>query len=188
MKTEQTKLLNPLVSMAFLLLGLFMSHNLLAQKSPYIKEYLERLENSKDYLLLVAEKMPEDTYSFKATPDTKSFEEILMHIGWAMDWHCQSLLGDRPARDWKTDTELKPEGKTKTQMLAKIEETFETTIAFIGNFDPSGLEETLDYFGLTRTKRQILMLLADHITHHRGQMLVYLRLNGITPPRYIPFQ
>jgi uncharacterized damage-inducible protein DinB len=25
---------------------------------------------------------------------------------------------------------------------------------------------------------------ADHITHHRGQIVVYLRLNGIKPPQY----
>jgi uncharacterized damage-inducible protein DinB len=24
----------------------------------------------------------------------------------------------------------------------------------------------------------------DHITHHRGQIIVYLRGNGITPPEY----
>nr|WP_262481137.1 DinB family protein [Algibacter pectinivorans] len=46
----------------------------------------------------------------------------------------------------------------------------------------------MDYFGADRTKRQILLLLADHITHHRGQMLVYMRLKGIKPPRYVLYQ
>ena len=40
---------------------------LMAQKNPFIKEYLERLENSKKYTLLVAEKMPESKYNFKST-------------------------------------------------------------------------------------------------------------------------
>ena len=30
-----------------------------------------------------------------------------MHITWAMDWHCQTLLGGRKARDWNTDNTLK---------------------------------------------------------------------------------
>ncbi|WP_255572961.1 DinB family protein [Hanstruepera marina] len=161
---------------------------LLAQDGNFIKDYLERLENSKRYLILVAETMPEDKYTFKATPESMSFAENLMHIGWAMDWHSQSLMGGREARDWNTDTELKVDNKTKTEMIATITETFDKTITFISNFDTKKLEERLDYFGLDRTKRQVLLLLADHITHHRGQMLVYMRLNGLKPPRYVLYQ
>lgn len=36
-----------------------------------------------------------------------------MHIGWAMDWHSQSLMGRREARDWNADTELKVDHKSK---------------------------------------------------------------------------
>ncbi|MGA9270938.1 MAG: DinB family protein [Lutimonas sp.] len=129
---------------------------MLAQEEVFIKQYLERFENSREYLLLVAETMPEDKYGFKATPESMTFAENLMHIGWAMDWHSESLMGGRDARDWNTDT--------------------------------SQLDDELDYFGLKRTKRQVLLLLADHITHHRGQMLVYMRLNGLKPPRYVLFQ
>jgi uncharacterized damage-inducible protein DinB len=159
-----------------------------AQENDFIKEYLERLEKSKDYLILVAEIMPEDKYEFKATPESMSFAENLMHIAWAMDWHSQSLMGGREARDWDTDTELKVKRKSKKEMVSKVTETFDKTIEFISNFDQSRLQERLDYFGADRTKRQILLLLADHITHHRGQMLVYLRLNGLTPPRYVLYQ
>ncbi len=158
------------------------------QDNIFIKEYLERLEKSKEYLILVAETMPEDKYEFKATSESMSFVENLMHIGWAMDWHSQSLMGEREARDWDTDTELKVDKKTKKEMIDKINETFDKTIEFISNFDPNRLNERLNYFGANRTKRQILLLLTDHITHHRGQMLVYMRLNGLKPPRYVLYQ
>ena len=175
----------------FLTLTMFcssFSSPLFAQENDFIKEYLERLENSKKYLILVAETMPEDKYDFKATQESMSFAENLMHIAWAMDWHSQSLMGGREARDWNTDTELKVDDKSKKEMIAKVDETFEKTIEFISNFDIKKLEERLDYFGSDRTKRQILLLLADHITHHRGQMLVYMRLNGLVPPRYVLYQ
>ncbi len=154
----------------------------------FIKEYLERLETSKEYLILVAEMMPEEQFGYKATPESMSFEEHLMHITWAMDWHSQSLMGEREARDWNTDNELKVHNKSKKEMIAKVNETFDKTIDFITNFDINRLEERLDYFGADRSKRQILLLLSDHITHHRGQMLVYLRLNGLKPPRYVLYQ
>ena len=160
----------------------------MAQEDVFIKEYLERLETSRNYLVLVACSMPEEHYSFKATPESMSFEEHLMHIAWAMDWHSQSLMDGRKARDWNTDMELQVDQKSKEEMIAKINETFDTTIAFITGFELDRLEERLDYFGANRTKRQILLLLSDHITHHRAQMLVYLRLKGVKPPRYVLFQ
>ncbi len=162
--------------------------NLTAQKNPFIKEYLERLENSRKYTLLVAKKMPKEKYNFKASEGSLSFAQNLLHIGYAMDWHSQSLLGDRKARTWQTDTVFKVANKSKKQMITLIDETFNEAIKLISKFEIKKLDERLDYFGLSRTKRQILMLLADHITHHRGQMLVYLRLNDIVPPRYVLFQ
>lgn len=161
---------------------------MIAQENDYIKEYLERLETSREYLILVAESMPEEKYNFKATEESMTFAENLMHISWAMDWHSQTLMGGREARDWNTDTELKVDQKSKKEMIATIDKTFDKTTEFISNFNIEKLGERLDYFGANRTKRQILMLLADHITHHRGQMLVYMRLNGIVPPRYVLFQ
>jgi len=161
---------------------------LIAQQDNFIEDYLERFENSRKYLILVAEMMPEDTYNFKATPETLSFAENLLHIGYAIDWHSQSLLGGRESREWKTDTIYKVANKSKKEMIATIDKTFDETINFIKQFDTTLLNDELDYFGLNRSKRQIFSLLADHITHHRGQMLVYLRLNGIVPPRYVLFQ
>jgi len=161
---------------------------LLAQQNDFVKDYLERLENSRKYLILVAEGMPEDKYAFKASPESMSFAENLMHIAWAMDWHCQTLLGGRKARDWNTDTALKVENKSKREMIAAIDKTFNETIKLMAEFDPIRLNDRLDYLGLDRTKRQIFLLLADHITHHRGQMLVYMRLNGLKPPRYVLYQ
>ncbi len=158
------------------------------QETKFIEDYLERLENSRKYLILVAETMPEDKYNFKATPESLSFAENLLHIGFAMDWHSQSLLGGREPIEWKNDTRYKVANKSKKEMIALINTTFKDSIELIKAFNIKHLNDTLDYFGLQRTKRQILMLLADHITHHRGQMLVYMRLNGLVPPRYVLYQ
>jgi len=161
---------------------------LFAQQDGFIKDYLERLENSRKYLILVAETMPEANYNFKATPESLSFAENLMHIGFAMDWHSQSLLGGRVSRVWKTDTIYKVAKKSKVEMISTINKTFDEAIKLIEKFDTTQFEDELDYFGLNRTKRQIFLLLADHITHHRGQMIVCMRLNGLVPPRYVLFQ
>ncbi len=160
----------------------------LAQQDAFIKDFLERLENSRTYLILVAETMPADKYNFRASPESLTFAENLMHIGYAIDWHSQSLLGGRASRDWNTDTIFKVANKSKAEMIATIDKTFNESIQLISQFEATQLNDELDYFGLKRSKRQIFLLLADHITHHRGQMLVYMRLNGLVPPRYVLFQ
>jgi uncharacterized damage-inducible protein DinB len=165
-----------------------MAPPLWAQQNDFISEYLERLEQSRKYLLMVAETMPEELYDFKASPESLSFAENLLHIGYALDWHSQSLLGGRESRDWNTDLVYKVSRKSKAEMIAVVDETFDAAIALIQKFEPEDLTDHLDYFGLDRSKRQIFLLLTDHITHHRGQMLVYMRLNGLTPPRYVLFQ
>ncbi|WP_299335055.1 DinB family protein [uncultured Psychroserpens sp.] len=174
--------------LATIILCTSVSSPLCAQEDNFIKDYLERLENSRKYLILVAEMMPEDKYNFKASPESLSFAENLMHIGYAIDWHSQSLLGDRESRNWNTDTIFKVANKSKEDMISTINKTFDETVKSIEKFDTNTFNDKLDYFGLVRTKRQIFMLLADHITHHRGQMLVYMRLNGLIPPRYVLFQ
>jgi len=159
-----------------------------AQQDQFIDDYLERLENSQKYLIQVAETMPEDKYDFKATPEEMSFAENLLHIGFAMNWHGQSLIGGRETLDWNTDTQYKTANRSKAEMIKIVNETFNRTIKTIKEVDPLKLDDELEYFGLTRSKRQIFLMLTDHITHHRGQMLVYLRLNGFVPPRYVLFQ
>lgn len=161
---------------------------LFSQQNEFISDYLERLEQSRKYLLVVAEAMPGELYDFKAAPESLSFAENLLHIGYALDWHSQSLLGGRESRDWNTDLVYKVGGKSKAEMIAVVDGTFDAAIALIQKFNPGDLKDHLDYFGLDRSKRQIFLLLTDHITHHRGQMLVYMRLNGLTPPRYVLFQ
>ena len=176
-----------LVLKVMLLLG--MASSLLnAQQNDFIKDYLERLENSRKYLILVAKEMPEENYSFKASPESLTFAEHLMHIGYALDWHSQSLLGGRDSRDWDTDTVYKVGNRSKKEMISTIDETFDAAIELIKRFDTAKLDDELGYFGLNRSKRQIFLLLADHITHHRSQMLVYIRMNGGVPPRYVLFQ
>ncbi len=178
---------NMLILAAILILSSVTSP-ILAQDDVFIKDYLERLENSRRYLILLAENMPEDKYDFKATPESKTFAENLMHIGYALDWHSQSLLGGRDSRDWRTDTTFVAADKSKKEMIARIDKTFDEAIKLMVTFDTMQFDDRLDYLGLNRTKRQIFLLLADHISHHRGQMIVYMRLNGLTPPRYVLYQ
>ncbi len=114
--------------LSVLFLACSLTTPLQAQQTNFTTQYLERLANSKTYLLLIAEQMPEEHYGNRATPESKSFAENLMHIGWAMDWHSQTLLGGIPTRDWQTNMELRFGTKAKAKMMTAISNTFGATI------------------------------------------------------------
>ncbi|MBL0005643.1 MAG: hypothetical protein IPP25_00245 [Saprospiraceae bacterium] len=47
------------------------------------------------------------------------------------------------------------------------------------------LNEKVEFIAGTMTRRRILLLMTDHLTHHRGQLVVYLRMKNVEPPKYV---
>ncbi|WP_298517213.1 DinB family protein [uncultured Kordia sp.] len=160
-----------------LLLTLFASFIAKAQDTP-ITAFLEKWENSKNYLVEMAEAMPEDKYSFKPTERQKTFQEQLLHIKQNMDW-LSSTYFSKEEKDAK-----KVSYTTKAAVIKAITEAFDNTAAIIKKASPEELKEVVKFFAGPKTKLQILNLLQDHVTHHRGQLIVYLNLNDVKPPRY----
>ncbi len=152
---------------------------ILAQKSTPKEAFLEKWQNSKTYLLAIAEAMPEEAYDFKPTERQMSFKEQLMHIKGNMDWLSNTYFTSTPYERKKA---AMPE--TKEEMIALMQEAFDAAYRIVENTQEASLEKTVDFFAGPKSKLQILNLLQDHVTHHRGQLIVYLNLNDIDPPRY----
>ena len=145
----------------------------------YLAECQQKLKNSAEYTLEVAELMPEEKYDFKPVPEEMSFKEQLLHITGNLNWLTSDYLGGK-----KLDKDLKKKDYTKAEVLAIVKEGYALAAEALTNFKPEQLEEPVKFFAGPMTKRQILTLMNDHQTHHRGQILVYLRLNGVKPPSY----
>ncbi|MCC5937037.1 MAG: DinB family protein [Lunatimonas sp.] len=157
-----------------------------AQSDPFLSEFLERWEGSKQYMLAIASEMPEELYGFRPTSEEMSFAEQLMHIAVTIEWHIFSRF-DRQNTPYRVQ-EYRAEGLSKQEIINVLEKEMDKAAAHIAQFDPSRLIEHNQYGELRRTSRQFLLLAADHIAHHRGQLVVYLRMNGIKPPNYILYQ
>ncbi|EDP97057.1 DinB family protein [Kordia algicida OT-1] len=149
-----------------------------AQDTP-ISAFLEKWENSKNYLVEIAEAMPEDKYNYKPTERQKTFRDQLLHIKGNMDWLSTTYF----SKEKKKDAE-KPSYTTKAEVIAAIKEAFDNTSTIIKKASPEELKEIVEFFAGPKTKLQILNLLQDHVTHHRGQLIVYLNLNDVKPPKY----
>ena len=161
-----------------LLIVVMTSNQINAQKD-VLSAFQKKWENSRNYLIELAETMPEDKFDFKPTERQMSFQEQLLHIRKNMVWISESYFADESQP--KSD-KIGP--KSKAEFLTELRKAFDNVSKIIESVSPDHLSDEVEFFNGPKTKLQMLNLLQDHVTHHRGQLVVYLNLNDLTPPRY----
>ncbi|MFY8188307.1 MAG: DinB family protein [Flavobacterium sp.] len=145
-----------------------------------IPTFLEKWQNSKTYLIEIAKAMPEDQYNYKPTEREMTFAQQLLHIKGNMDWLSTTYFTDE-----KFDKKKDENTYSKSEIIAMLEKSFDKVYEMIKSINPENLNEKVDFFAGPKSKLQILNLLQDHVSHHRGQLIVYLNLNEIKPPKYV---
>jgi uncharacterized damage-inducible protein DinB len=161
---------------------LLFSLNARAQKtdSLFLAASITKLQHAKEYTLKVARLMPGEKYGFKPTPEEMSFGEQLLHLSSNMGRLGSSYLGGGTNPVSKTDMKL----LQKDEIINVLNKSYDFALDVLKQFDATHLPDTVAFFAGPLNKLQIINLLNDHQTHHRAQVIVYLRLNGIKPPDY----
>ena len=130
-------------------------------------QLLKTLQNSKNYTLAVAEAMPEKSYTFKPIETVWNFNELIGHVEYGIKWWEENYVKGNQT-DWSPPV-VKSNKQQAMDRLVKAYDGLEKTIS-VGNLS----EQAIHGFYTT----------LDHITHHRGQAVTYLRCQGVTPPDY----
>lgn len=152
-----------------------------AQNQSVKTAFLEKWRNSEGYLLEMAALVPEESYAFKPTDQQMSFGEQLIHITQNMQWLSTTYFLNQ---EYKRSIN-KADSMTKSEILILLKSSFEATYKAVEQSEEQELTQKVSFFAGEKTKIQILNLLQDHVTHHRGQLVVYLNLLQIKPPRYV---
>lgn len=152
--------------------------SMIAQSS-FLEDYKLKWRNAAEYTLEFAQVMPEDYYGYTPTKVEMTYREQLKHIAGNMVWLCSSYLEGE-----KTTIDPTKTGNSKKEISAMLEKAFGYATQTVSSLTEQDLDVTVDFFAGKMTRRRILLLLTDHVTHHRGQLVVYLRLNNIKPPDY----
>lgn len=154
-----------------------------AQKtdSLFMATAVSKLKHAREYTLQVADLMPADKYGYKPTPEEMAFGEQLLHLASNLGWLSSSYLqkGSNPVS--KEDARL----TEKTAIRGVLEKSYDYAIDAFARFNAGDLGASVKFFAGPMTNMQIINLINDHQTHHRGQLMVYLRLNGLAPPKYV---
>ena len=130
----------------------------------------------KTNFIKAAEKMPEDQYDFKPTPQMESFKERITHIAVLSMGPCSALTGSPKAIDAKTL-------KTKADVVSALKDSFAACDAFIDHMtDADAVTMVSAGRGNPRPKLGMAFGLVAHDIEVYGYICVYLRLKEIVPP------
>jgi hypothetical protein len=146
--------------------------------NPLIAESRATYNGLKNNFIKAAEKMPEDAYSFKPTPEVQSFGERVAHIANQIAT-CSALTGERKPSQ--------AAGKTaKADIVAALKASFDACDAAWDSMNDKTAMETVAGRGGQTSKLGILIRNTNHDSELYGYISVYMRLKGVVPPSSEP--
>ncbi|MGD1074443.1 MAG: DinB family protein [Bryobacteraceae bacterium] len=120
--------------------------------------------------------MPEDKIDFRPSPDVFTFAEQFIHIGNTNHRFSTAL---NPANQ-PPDAPTGPQ--TKTALREYVLAGYDAILNGLKSLDPATLDEEVQFHKWTMSRRVILMKALEHHAHHRGQTVIYFRIQGLKPP------
>ena len=148
-----------------------------------IESHLVKLRNAKAYTLSIAEKLDADKFDFKPVKEEMSFKEQLVHIGENIYWLSSTYIKEE-SNPIKTNKNRASE-MNKEQVVEFVSSAYDYALKAMSELDEKTFSKEFNWSGGKMNKLQFLNLIQDHQAHHVGQLIVYLRLNSIAPPKYI---
>ena len=130
--------------------------------------------NMQDKIMKSAEAMPESKYSYRPTKDVRSFAEILNHVADISYILCSNAKGEAPPATATAED-------SKTEIMARLKGAFEYCDGVYSGFTDAHLNDPADFFGFKTNKMFILTQVGNHDALHYGNLVTYLRLNGLEP-------
>jgi uncharacterized damage-inducible protein DinB len=145
--------------------------------------YLNTLESE---FVSAAKAMPADKYNFSPASlnisgakydGVRTFAEEVKHVTQANYYFYGAVGGMKPDVDVRAIGSL----KSKDEIVSALEASFVFAHKALGNLTPATAGDPLDIDGL-KSKGTVAAFAVAHGFDHYGQMVEYLRMNGIVPP------
>jgi len=133
----------------------------------------------------VAEAMPENKYSFVPTngkfEDARSFGEQVKHVACAQFAFFNEFEGKKPPDDCEKGGH--EPARTKSELIKYLKDSFDYSNHVLATLTAkNALDRVEGRYAGPNTKLGISVVAVWHITDHYGQLVEYLRMNGIVPP------
>jgi len=157
------------------------------------KELAESFRTVRKNTITIAQELPEEKYSFRPAPNTRTVGELLAHISLAYNFQYQihgqerrpSLEGfDFPSLMQRLVAEEKGH-RSKDQIIDMLRNSGEKWAGWLEGLTDGFLGERVEMpTGATpssRSRFEMILSVKEHEMHHRGQLMLIERMVGIVP-------
>jgi len=161
-----------------------------AEEAPpptFLGDYLAEVDRVREQILALAGAMPQEVYAWRPAEGVRSTSEVYLHLAFA-NYMLPAVAGYAPPADladqlgidkiqaWDTAT------TDKAAVAERLSRSFDHLRSTVEGIKEADLGATVEFFGQTPTKRQMLLLALGHLHEHLGQAIAYARMNGVVPP------
>ncbi len=142
--------------------------------NPLSTDIKQAYESVKKNLMSAADKVPEEDYSFKPTPEVRTFGQVLEHAATAQVRSCSAVSGGENAAP-------APAGG-KAAIVTALKQSFDVCDKAFDALTDANASEMVKLPRGQKTKLGALAGVANHDTEQYAILSVYMRLKGIVPP------
>jgi len=168
--------------------GIVSADSSIASQKSMVRESLNSwITDAEEHVVALAEAMPEEKYSFAPTAGefhgVRTFAEQLKHLA-ANNYAVSARITGQKAPVEEADESGPASVKTKSEILNYVKGSFTALHKAADQITDENAAEALPDVKADIVKTRIALTI-DAVAHsfdHYGQLVEYLRMNGIIPP------
>jgi len=166
-----------------------MTPRLVAQTAPPANPMSQALRSAwndaKTNFRKSADVMPEAKYSFSPVAGVRSFGAILAHVAGASYEFCAAAKGEKPPH---AEDEFEKSAKTKADIVKALDGSIAYCDEVYKGLDDTKAAQIVGgaFGGPQGARAASLIGNTTHVQEHYGNLVTYLRINGLVPPSSAP--
>jgi len=139
-------------------------------------DVLRSYNGLKANILKAANNMPADSYSYRPTPDIRTFARVVNHITEAQLRYCGAINGTADL------VKVPAEAADKTAIVTALQTSFAECDKALAALSDANLLETRTVGTTTRARISLAWATVSHDNEQYATLALYMRLKGLVPP------
>ncbi len=150
----------------------------LSAQNPLVQSLKGIFDITKTNIMATAEILDDEDYAFRPTAEVRTAGQILAHIADGQFSFCGAAAGEPGA----SPENFEQTRTRKAGIIAALELGFAYCERIFARTTDAGAADAADFFGAPNTVAGILAFNSTHNYEHYGNLVTYMRINGIVPP------
>jgi uncharacterized damage-inducible protein DinB len=134
----------------------------------------------------LAQALPTDKLTWRPSPDTRSFAEVLLHVA-GERYAILAMMGAAKPAGFKAP-EFEKSTTDKDRIVADLNQSWDFANKTINAMSNADFAKLLPKLGPQANQGDVVYILVADAHEHLGQLIAYARQNGIVPPWTVQMQ